>query len=296
MKDFAPGRYSISATHYHLMTDYVSNSHLGYFERSPAHYREAVLRADPPEPTPAMRLGSILHKMILEPDTFFEQYAEMPEGSPRRPTDRQRFAKKPSPETVFAVEWWDAFERDNVNKEIVTSDEVKQARAISEAIRTNPAIGGFFKDGLAEQTYVAEHPATGLKLKCRPDWIVERDDVFVVIDLKSTVDARPFPFQRSAWNYGYFRQAAFYCDVIGYATERWPDAFLFVAFEKEPPYGTCVYKPAPAVLYHMISEYEGLLQRLSDCRKRNEYPGYTGEILDLEAPNWADIRTGDDND
>ena len=66
---------SMPADHYHLHPA-VGHSGLVRIMRSPAHYREYV--AHPPEPTPAMQLGTAFHTALLEPDRFGQSFVVAP--------------------------------------------------------------------------------------------------------------------------------------------------------------------------------------------------------------------------
>lgn len=60
-----------------------SNSTLSRMKRSPAHCRAYL--DDQPEPTANMRLGSLVHCLTLEPETFQERYHIATEHDPSKP-------------------------------------------------------------------------------------------------------------------------------------------------------------------------------------------------------------------
>jgi len=63
--------------------DRASNSTLGRMRRSPAHCRHYL--DNPPEPSAAMELGTLVHCLVLEPDEFESRYHVMQEGEPTAP-------------------------------------------------------------------------------------------------------------------------------------------------------------------------------------------------------------------
>ena len=66
----------------------------------------------------------------------------------------------------------------------------------------------------------------------------------LIVDLKTTMDASPDAFARTAANFNYPLQAAYYVDGLQAAGIASPDAvtsFVFLVVEKTPPYGVAVY-------------------------------------------------------
>jgi exodeoxyribonuclease VIII len=61
------------------------------------------------QPTEALLLGSALDCLRLENGLFASKFITVPPDAPKRPSSVQRNAKKPSPETVGAIAWWNRF-------------------------------------------------------------------------------------------------------------------------------------------------------------------------------------------
>ncbi len=64
------------------MNDYykvnaISNSALGYYLKSPLHFKKYVENSGEDKDSDAFGLGKIVHKYTLESDTFDEQYEVM---------------------------------------------------------------------------------------------------------------------------------------------------------------------------------------------------------------------------
>lgn len=68
---------------YFSIKEYVSNSTLGRMKPSPAHCKEYL--DNPPEPTPAMKLGTLFHCLTLEPDQFESRYHVAQPDDPATP-------------------------------------------------------------------------------------------------------------------------------------------------------------------------------------------------------------------
>ena len=75
MKIESAGLFSMPAEQYHSHPA-VGHSGLVRIMRSPAHYKDVL--TDPPDPTPAMRLGTAFHTALLEPDRFGQTFVVAP--------------------------------------------------------------------------------------------------------------------------------------------------------------------------------------------------------------------------
>ena len=69
----------------------VNYSALKHMLRSPMHYK--YMRDNPPEPTAAMRLGTMVHMAVLEPEKFAATYVECKDGD-KRTKEYQAYLKK----------------------------------------------------------------------------------------------------------------------------------------------------------------------------------------------------------
>jgi len=264
-----------------------SNSDLKNINRSPAHYWYDKYEKPADDPTPAQLIGKILHTAILEPEKFDQHFVVLPPDAPKRPTKAQRNAKKPNEASQLAMQWWDAWEGANAHRTIIDAEKGTEFKRIADSIRAHPELKPFMKKGRAELSMLATDPETDLPVRCRPDWMCRVDKHLVVIDYKSAEDARPGPFSRNAYNYGYFQQAAFYLDVITWAYGQRPDIFLFAAFEKTPPYAVKLYEVTPEAIIRAGEGYRSALHIAKACLESTEWPSYPTDIEPIEYPKWA---------
>ncbi len=260
---------------YHRLTA-VSKSHLDQIARSPLHYWARYL--DPnrvePEPTPAMRLGTAVHTLTLEQDTFAERYVVAPN------VDRRTKAGK---------EEWAAFEAEAAGRELISADDRATISRMAEAVWTHPAAGALLKlKGKAEQSFLWTDEATGLECKCRPDWLT--DDGSLIVDLKTTEDASPAGFRKSIANFRYHVQAAWYLHGLEQATVRRPEGFIFICVEKKPPHAVAVYVADPEMWALGLDTAMRDLQRLAECHAACRWPGYSEEIEPISLPAWMRPR------
>lgn len=258
-------------TEYHADTSAISASGLKLFMRSPAHYYAAYLDPNRVErqPTPAMRLGTATHCAILEPTRFNAEYAVIPESIDRRTKEgKQAYAD------LLAT-----------GAEILAADDMAQVMSMACAFRDNKISRALFdRPHSVEQSIYAT--INGVSCKGRPDFITA--DGLLVMDVKTTKDASPEAFGKSAWNLGYHIQAAFYRRVIGAATGTTPD-FIFGCVESEAPHLVAYYSAPQHLLEYADGIIDTLLERYAECLAADLWPGYVAEIemQELSVPGYA---------
>lgn len=255
--------YDLPSGDYHAHPA-ISKSGLDKIARSPAHYKSWLTELR--EETTALRIGTAVHCAVLEPKRFALDYVAAPK------VDRR---------TKDGKAQWEAFETANAGKILLSGDEYATVANMAESARLHPAASELLSEGRAEASVFAE--LEGVQAKCRPDWL--RGDG-IVLDLKTTEDARSGAFARSVANYRYHVQHAFYADLL---IERGIDvkAFVFVAVEKAPPYGVIVYELDREAVDLGRDLYRRDLALYRHCIAINEWPCYTPNIEPLNIPAWA---------
>jgi exodeoxyribonuclease VIII len=287
------GIFEVPEHEYHEL-EAGSASGLRAMRRSPAHFRYD--RDNPSDPTPAMRDGTAIHMAILEPWRFAEKYVVEPDNAPRRPTQRQIDAKKPSQATIDAIQFWDMFDKQYPGAQFISQDKLDQYVGAAKAVQQHPLLKTILQDGMAEQSVFARDPATKVWCKCRPDWVAKVAGNRVMLEIKTTADAQPWPFQRNAYSLCYYEAAAFYCDMMDWAGLGRPDLYLIAAVEKEAPHGVMVYQIPEQDLLRAKDSYRPYLDRYAECLEADHWPAYdTTTISQLPYPAWAGNDRGEDN-
>ena len=251
-----------------------SKSDLDKIHKSPAHYL-----AQREEESPALAFGSALHCAVLEPIEFFSRFVVAPQCDRRTKDGKAEFA---------------AFELSAAGKTIITADDNAKISGMRQAIFNHPLAKTIFQDGEAELSFFWIDSATGLKCKCRPDYY-RRDGILV--DLKSTASCDPRDFSRAMAIYRYHVQAAYYTDGIfnvgDFSGFDAPTDFLFVAIEKDFPYGIRIFRIDEQSLTTGRAVYKRDLQAVIDWLANPDfysaaiYPDSV-EILPLTLPAWAE--------
>jgi hypothetical protein len=253
--------------------DAVCQSDLKRLQKSPAHLQAYL--ADPPAQTPAMRLGSAFHAYLLESAECENHYIVAPPSLDKR--------------TKEGKAWVEA----NSGKEFISLDEATAIGRMIDSLARCKSLASMFKlsDTIAalqnEVSLVWQDAATGTLCKGRLDMIRETGpDLWTIVDPKTTADASPEEFTKSAWNLGYHIQAAFYlwgCASLGLNVDK----FLFAAVEKTAPYASAVYELDDDFLSLGWQEVRRLLDLYAECTRNNAWPGYSPEPVTISPPKWA---------
>lgn len=272
---------------YHHDTSRISKSGLDKIAQSPAHYYYHYLSPERPPhvETDALLMGSVFHKLTLEPEDFGKKYMLLPPGAPDYPAARSINAKVQSEETAKALKFYEDLAIAYPGIQIISTEMWDTAHRMRDAVHAHSFARALISEGEAERTVLFDDPVTGAPCKCRPDWM-RRDDV--VVDMKSTTDASPEAFGRSSFNYRYHVQAPFYVDGINleFGYER-VKHFVFIAVEKTPPYGVGVYFAPPEVMELGRAEYRRNLATYVACKESGRWPAYSEDPTALLLPGWA---------
>ncbi len=259
-------RHDLTNSEYHA-SPAISKSGLDLIRKAPALYRWR--QANPTEQTPAMRLGTLTHTVVLEPQLFRESATVHPEGIDRR-TSAGKLA-------------WAEFEVQAEGKEIVTTEEMSKLCQIQQAVHNHPAAAKALAGSpIIEQSIFWD--ADGIACRCRPDAATEKG---VIVDLKTTRDASPEGFAKSIAQYRYHVQAAFYSDGYKAAFGEAPRGFVFIAVETEPPYLVAVYVASETMTSRGRIEYQTDLDTFRRCQDADTWPGYSDAPLTIDLPKWA---------
>lgn len=280
---------NLPAEVYHA-THAMSAGGLKRMRQSPAHFFGMQLdpnRPPPGDPTAAMKNGTLVHCCTFEPDEVDRRYVVLPDDAPKRPTEAQRNAAKPSSATLDAIDWWARFEATHPGAEVIDRGQLEAAQRQAAAIRALPEVGALLREGSGEDSVFWIDQETGLLCKCRPDWTSPAGDGVILVDGKTTSDASPQGFSRSVWNLDYHLQAAWYSDGYEAATGKRVHGFVFATAENTWPHIGAAYMLDDEVLDWARRENRRLLNLYAECVRTGVWPGYQQTIQPLTLPAWA---------
>lgn len=219
-----------------------SKSGLDLLRKSPIALHAAKTGAIDRKPTPAQALGTALHALVLEPDSFATEYAlpfDPPVGALATVDDIKaaltdaeiefkKSAKKGDLETIIRVELPDAvlltdareaYEQANAGRQILAPADWVRLHSMRDAVMAHPAARKLLAaPGEAELSAYWNEPVVSPKygeitgeilLRCRPDFW-RRDGIIVDLKSCSPGGAAPEEFARSLNGWRYYVQHAMY--------------------------------------------------------------------------------------
>jgi exodeoxyribonuclease VIII len=242
---------------------------------SPAHFRDYL--DSPRKETAALRMGTLVHMATLEPEVFTLQLMTIPEDAPKKPTDKQRNAKKPKPETLEAIAWWDNFNEQAKGKTLVDADE--QAAALKMGLALSAELKHWGVKAMAKELSLT-CTYDGIALKGQLDLVSEDGWIY---DLK-TFEKRlsKYTVRSSVYKYGYAYQAAYYCLLFKQVFGVRAKGFRMVCVEKQSPHATGIYEIGGEMLADGMVQVAQTFETYKACTAFNSWPAYPKEIITLE--------------
>lgn len=266
------GLVEISNDDYHAGPG-VSKSHLDAIaNQSPLHYWHRYLapNREQEEPTDDMKLGTAIHAAILEPDLFSSNFVVSPAFNKRTKDGKAMFAQ---------------FCEENTGKQVLLPEDYQTCLAIRDRVHKHPIASGLLHGGKSEQSFYAIEPSTGELVKCRFDYL--HDNGGMALDVKSTRDASPTGFAKQCANLRYDVAPAWYFDVLDILYGEVPQHWVWLAFEKEPPYAIGVYYARSEDIIRARETARRDFMRIVECRRNDYWPDYGVDVLPLDMPGWV---------
>lgn len=255
-------------TDYHSI-DALSNSSLSVLKRSPTEFHARfVAKTMKTEETDAMRLGSAVHMLALEPERFDSEYAIV-EG-PINPSTGNPYGR----DTKKFQVWLDQ-EMMQQTRKVLLASEFAESLEIAKAFQSHPTIAAIMASR-AEKFFEFEHVDDfkweGLdewvRIKCKLDFVMPSEGI--IVDLKTTDNPSEYEWSWSAGSYGYHRQAAIYMDVMEAKYKR-PFRFIFGVVRSKAPYEAHCYEPDDESISEGREEYRELAKQWQDRMAKGDW-------------------------
>lgn len=206
------------------------------------------------DPSPkAFKFGQLFHSAILEPDDFACTTASCEEDQQQR----------------------------------------DQAHQLARVIKRHRYSRHVLYRGVPELSHFATHEETGLLVKVRPDLLIDspKRTRRTVVDFKTTSASNEQRFLDTILEYGYDRQAALYCDVVG------AQRFVIIGVQKRSPHRAWVaYIQQGSQLMELgRKKYRRLLRHLAEQQKGQPvtfdqpFEGYDVQIK-TDDGGWVNAR------
>jgi hypothetical protein len=263
----------MSDKEYHADFSRLSNSMLSVLKRSPEEFEQRyITRTWIEEETPAMRFGSLLHCVCLEPQEF-EKCFVVPPKMDRRTKEGKAMAAE--------------FGTLHAGKTFIEKADLDTALTCFKRLCQHDEAGPLLQHA-ASYDAIIERPITftieGTHCRAKPDWLSV--PLKLILDVKTTDDASPEGFAKSVATFGYYRQAAMYShgcyEVFGFHPR-----FVFACVEKKPPYSVACYELELSVLQAGRSEIVTLIYDYERRKAVNNWkPSWSSGVVPLSLPRW----------
>lgn len=242
----------------------ISSSDFRLLEKSPIHLENKPLfKLEGKQ----FNLGSLVHKMVLEADTVGEEFikedfegAELNKNTKAYKEAKAEFVTECEGLNVIPVDEWEKAEK-----------MAKNVMAIA---------GGLLQNGTAEESFFVEDKLFDITRKCRPDYY--REDLGLVIDLKTTADGSEYGFSKSIQSFAYHRQASWYLDTLDMAGIN-AQRFVFITVESKKPYMVDIWEMDAMSIAKGKDTYEDLLIEWKNYKDK----GIANVVKTISLPDWA---------
>lgn len=273
--DFKNEWRQISDAEYHGDRTAVSSSGVRHALRSARAFEAFHIRgAETVEETPAIRLGSAAHLMLLEHEAFKRRFIEIPDFGDMRSSKNR----------ALRDDWMADLPKDAV---ALPGEEREKLVRMTEALLAHTTARNLLKGGAMEQCGYFRDPGTGLKCRIKPD--CTQPDLSVLVDLKTARDASFNGFQRAVGDRGLHVQMAWYARGIQAIHGRPPDSCAFIVVENQEPFDVCVWLVPGALLELAERGIEKGLERIKQGVLTDKWPGLQsdGQAALIDLKSWA---------
>ena len=258
------GLYKNKSFKSYLEIDAVNASSLKtIYKRSPKAYKYLTDNPEERGHSYALVFGELCHTRILEPERYAKEVCVAPTDD-RRTKDFKDCVK------------------DNPDKTVIKPSESIALETICDNVMRHPVAG----EVLSKCSYVETNMVwneDGMKCKARLDAVNVPTNL--IIDLKTTGDTDPYAWDRSARNFGYDIQAAFYTRGFQKLSGR-EARFMFIVVEKEAPYDCYVKLCDQFFIDEGWEKCQKALELFKTCKDTGHWPGHSDDIMTMSASNW----------
>lgn len=248
------------AAKYHQCFDAWSRSMLSTFRESK---REAYLRyieksAPEGEYKPCMKLGSLAHCMLFEPDIVVDAFPIIP---------TEILASNGAISTKAAKAFVE--EASAHNRTAVKQTEWDESKRIVDSVRK--VCGKWLEKATkVEHSIYWKDEVSGLMLKARPDWFIETADQNIIFDLKTTNRIVPHQFSRVIEQHEYWLQETHYRQGLT-AINGKPSVMYFVGIEQSWPFRCALFQLTDETRSKSFEAWRFLLAEVGNAVEKNDW-------------------------
>lgn len=222
--------------------------------------------------SPAMRSGSTAHVFLLEPDKF-NQYFEI--------APYEFYHEKNKKITVLTRrhDEYDVLTQQAAEKGkiLLLSSEFEQAQAMAEGLKRDDFVYDVFSTpGHIEASFFADDPETGLRMRAKPDKLVEIPGKGIyIIDYKTSGRSLDDESQDThAQDLMRHMQGSYHKKVIELVLGQEIAGVVYITQHTKPPFYVRAFQIPEGWLEVGTTINEHALMRMKECYEKGHFPGW----------------------
>lgn len=277
------------------------------YRRAPGVSVSSLKHLDPPArfpnrkhepPTPFMRMGTLIHSLVLEPEKPLPRIVLKPTEYPAdHPKVLKGEANAGAEMKWTASAWCKAWTaaQEAAGNEIMTQDAWDTLNACVAAVADDEEAQAILSQGFGEVSWfsTAELPSSRrtVRKKGRIDWADGARHFLADVKKVQEDGGRREFWEATAWDRRYYVQAAYYLDGWNEQADadNQVDRFIFIVVEEAPPYLVSKFqiKVGDELYEAGRSQYLQDLETLMECKATGVWPGYLPDIQPMGMPGFA---------
>lgn len=253
--------------------DALNHSTLKVMGDSPKHFKYARDEAEPYS-SDALRFGTLMHTLLLEPERFAEITAPAP------------INEKTGKPFGMETKAWAEYAAEHPGKILVGEEELARLRIMAREIRKHEDAKVLFEEASQREVCIVwDCPVTGVRCKGRVDLLISLGDKkYIRADLKSCTSARISDLESSLTGLAYHTQDAFY--AMGMEALGLKSSSMIIAAESARAHDVVVYEINDETRIAANTEVNEWLADLRRCNETDHWPGYAERLIQIGAPLW----------
>ncbi|HCW17718.1 PD-(D/E)XK nuclease-like domain-containing protein [Achromobacter sp.] len=255
----------------------LSKTGLDDLARSPEIFRALRAPGAPARPRTAAQLhGHLGHCAILEHAEFAKRYSVHP--------CMNRNTKAWHAIEAAAAPGVQPIQQDQYDTAMSQRESVLNLTNVYGSLSMAEILGS----GWAEPSAYWVDPDTGVRCRCRPDFVHPLNKrQAILVDVKTFGDAGVREFSKQVSRTRYHVQDAFYSEGFARAAGLEVVAFIFVVVEDKFPHASASYQLGNDSRYEGYSEVRRLLDVYAECERTGVWPGYARQTTVVDMPAYA---------
>lgn len=243
----------------------------------------AVMEGGFYEETNAMRLGTGIHALTLEPDDFRERFAVVPDFHKDAANRTSDGTPSESKATRYYKDACAAFMNENRSKSMMDGELYRKAMKATEAISRHPMAASLIRHAKKEQSILGE--ICGVPFKGRMD-LLDMEIRGCITDVKTSQSCDPWAFARVCRNLHYPAKMAIYRELVRQAHGITLDVKVIVQ-ETSKGFDTVVFPLKPEKLDAAFARVCEVVEQYKQAQVEDEWPGIDGGRDEMELPDSA---------